>query len=74
MRPDEVTLGEGARRTSKQLGVPEDAVRRARSGAISSYDGREYLTVVGELPDGRSIRMNCRFDRPNHIVSFRPLG
>jgi hypothetical protein len=74
MRADEVTLGERALTVCQQLGIPPNDAKNARSTASSTYEGREYLIVIGQLTDGRSIRMMCRHDRPEHIVSLRPLG
>jgi hypothetical protein len=74
MKPSDVTLGERARSLCSQLGVTEEDVRMARCGDISTHEGTQYLVVLGELADGRTIRMLCRYDRPNHIVTFRPLS
>ena len=73
MRADEVTLGERALALCEQLGIAPNDARNARSEASSTYPGAEYLVVIGQLPDGRSIRMLCRHDRPQHIVTFRPM-
>jgi hypothetical protein len=73
MRSQDVTLGEGARRMCPRLGIAESDVRDARAGSISEHDSPEYLIVMGELPDGRSVRMMCRHDMPWHVVSFRPV-
>jgi hypothetical protein len=73
MESNDVTLGERASKLCASLGIPENALQKARSGSISEHEGREFLIVIGELPDGRSVRMMCRFDRTNHIVTFRTL-
>lgn len=73
MRPDEVTLGEAARHLCRRLGRPETDIQAARSGSGSVFQGREYLIVVGEAPDGRTIRMACRHDRPHHVITWREL-
>lgn len=73
MKGNQVTLGERAERLCAQLGISENDIRRVRSKSVSIHEGREYLIVIGELPDGRSVRMSCRYDRPNHVVTFRPL-
>jgi hypothetical protein len=69
-----VTLSERATILCQRLGIPESALKKARSGPVSTHEGREYFIVIGTLPDGRSVRMQCRHDRRNHIVSFRPLS
>jgi hypothetical protein len=73
MRADDVTLGERALSLCEQLGISVNDAKNARSSANSTYPAPEFLMVIGTLPDGRSIRMWCRHDRPAHIVSFRPL-
>jgi hypothetical protein len=74
MRQQDVTLGESALHWCTRLGISETDVKAARAGSISQYEGREYLIVTGELSDGTAIRLKCRFDRPGHVVSFRPVG
>jgi hypothetical protein len=74
MEISDVTLGESARRWCQRLGVPESDLKSARAGSVTTYEGTQYLIVTGELPDGRAIRMQCRHDRSNHIVSFRPVS
>jgi hypothetical protein len=56
------------------LGIAESWLKQARCGAVSTHEGREYFIVIGSLPDGRSVRMQCRHDRRHHIVSFRPIS
>jgi hypothetical protein len=73
MRPSDVSLGERALSLCGRLGIPETDLRTARCGTVSTHEGAQYLIVIGDLPDGRSVRMLCRHDRPNHIVTFRPL-
>jgi hypothetical protein len=73
MASNQVTLGETASKLCARTDISENALRSARAGSVSEHEGREYLVVIGELPDGRSVRMSCRFDRPYHIVTFRPL-
>jgi hypothetical protein len=73
MRADDVTLGERALAMCVQLGIDPHDAKKARSDATSTYDGREFMIVIGPLPDGRLIRMMCRYDRPYHVVTFRPL-
>lgn len=74
MEPSDVTLSERARNLCGQLGITEADVRMARCGNVSTHEGAQYLVVLGELADGRTIRMLCRYDRTNHIVTFRPLS
>lgn len=73
MASNQVTLGESATKTCLRVGIAENDLRKARAGSVSEHEGREYLVVIGELSDGRSVRMMCRFDRPHHIVTFRFL-
>lgn len=73
MKASDVTLSERAIHLCRQFGISVNDAKNARSQATSTYEGREFLVVIGPLPDGRSLRMNCRHDRPEHIVSFRPV-
>lgn len=68
-----VTLGERARELCRLYGIDESAIKQARAGSQSVYEGREYLIISGELPDGSAIRLSCQYDRSNHVVTFRPL-
>jgi hypothetical protein len=74
MDVDRVTLSERAQKLCAQHGIAESDLKIARASEVSSYEGREYWVVIGELPDGRSVRMSCQHGRTGHIVTFRPLS
>lgn len=69
-----VTLSERASALLGQFGLAERDLKRARAGSVSEHDTPQYLVVHGDLPGGGSVRMLCRFDRPCHIVTFRPTS
>jgi hypothetical protein len=69
-----VTLSERAKALLGQFGLTERDLKRARAGSVSSSETPQYLVVHGDLPDGRTVRMLCRFDLPCHIVTFRPTS
>jgi hypothetical protein len=73
MQADEVILGGEAKAFAKRIGLPETDVREARASAVSELGGTAYMILQGTLPDGRSVRLVCRYDLPHYVVSFRPL-
>jgi hypothetical protein len=70
---NEVILGGAAKAFAKRIGIAEEDVKAARVGPVSDLGGREWLILLGTLPDGRSVRLTCRFDEPFYISSFRPI-
>lgn len=69
----DVILGGAAKAFAKRIGLAEADLKTARLGPVSDLGGREYMILLGTLPDGRSVHMKCRFDEPLYIASFRPL-
>jgi hypothetical protein len=67
----DIVLAGPAQTACSRLGIPERAVKRARARSISSYDTPRHTVVVGELPDGRAVQMNCQVTRPGYVLSVR---
>ncbi len=72
MNANDVILSGRARDLCAKLGILHDDLRKARAGPTSSWEGREYFVVTGNLPDGQPVEMKCRHDHRNYIVTFRP--
>jgi hypothetical protein len=68
-----ITLGDAARAQCGRFGVEESAIKIARAGSVTVQEGREYIIVYGELPDGRRVRMCCQYGLEHHVVTFRPV-
>jgi hypothetical protein len=73
MRAGKVIIGGRAKAFAKRIGVSEADLEAARLGPVADLGGNEYMILHGDLPDGRSVRMLCRYDEPYYIASFRPL-
>lgn len=71
MEIESVTLGGGARHWCLTHGVEEDDLRAARAQSRSERLGLEFVTVSGELSDGRRVQMKCPREEPSHVESFR---
>jgi hypothetical protein len=70
MNATDVTLSPGALASCERLGIDEIAIRRARADSVSEFARPAYLVVIGQLPDGRTIRLSCRHDLPKHVAAL----
>lgn len=73
MKFTDVTLSDRAKALCNRFNISELEVRKARSNADTTFEGREFLEVIGELSDGGSIRMQCYLHQDYHVVTFRPI-
>jgi hypothetical protein len=71
MNADEVTLGGAAVAYAMRAGLSISDVKEARAGSVSELGGSEYKILIGTIPDGRSIRLVCRYDVPGNVVTCR---
>jgi hypothetical protein len=74
VRLSDVTLSERSAALCRQFGISENDAKAARANAGATWDSREYKFAIGQLADGRSLRFSCRFDRPEQVVTFRPVS
>lgn len=63
-----VTLSCLARSTARSLGLTEPDVQRARRCCFREHEEPKFLVAYSELADGRTLRMDCRHDRPGDVV------
>lgn len=65
-----VTLSCLARSTARALGLTEPDVQRARRACFREHEDPQFVVAYAELPDDRTLRMNCCHHDPGQIVSL----
>ena len=65
-----VTLSCRARAACARLGIAEPVAKRARAGGVATHETPRFLVVMGDLPDGRAVRMECSPARPEYVSSL----
>ena len=71
IRIGEVTLSDAARSAAERHGIPANEVRMARALSVSTHSTPEWVVAIGQLRDGRRVRMCCSHELPSHVVSLR---